>query len=148
MTIAEGAYIEFSENIIFRGLAYVGPYAYWSAKGGLKIGDNVIFGPKTCIWTSNHDYKSNLSIPYGGDDILKEVVIGDNVWVGLGSIILPGTIISEGVIISAGSVVRGFIPKGAIVSGNPAIVVAMRDLESYEKLKIEEKKYLYIKGLQ
>lgn len=53
----------------------------------------------------------------------KEVVIADNVWIGLNCIILPGSKIGNGSVIGAGSVVRGEIPPYSVAVGNPAIVV-------------------------
>lgn len=37
-------YIEFINKIFFKGSAYIGPDAYWSGKGGIRIGNNVILG--------------------------------------------------------------------------------------------------------
>lgn len=54
---------------------------------------------------------------------MKPVVIGDNAFVGAGTIILPGSVIGEGSIIGAGSVVHGHIPNGVVAAGNPAKVI-------------------------
>ena len=51
------------------------------------------------------------------------VKIGDNVFIGYGSIILPGTHIGNNVIIGAGAVVRGEIPEDSVVIGNPGHIV-------------------------
>jgi len=136
---------EFIENLNSNGYCYVGPGAFWSLKGGLSLGNNIIFGPKTSIWTYNHNYKSQISIPYGGKDILKPVVIGDNCWIGYGSILLPGTILGEGSIVSAGSVVSGNFPKCSLIRGNPAKVFKTLDIQRYDKLKKEKKFYENIK---
>jgi acetyltransferase-like isoleucine patch superfamily enzyme len=53
----------------------------------------------------------------------KPIVIHDNVWIGTGCTILPGSEIGEGSIIGAGSVVSGLIPEKSLAKGNPAIVV-------------------------
>lgn len=53
----------------------------------------------------------------------KEVIIGDNVWVGKSSIILKGVTIGNGAIVAAGSVVTKDVPPYTIVAGNPARVV-------------------------
>lgn len=53
----------------------------------------------------------------------REVVIGDNVWIGKGSIILKGVTIGEGAIVAAGSVVTRDVPPYTVVAGNPARVV-------------------------
>ena len=57
------------------------------------------------------------------DDDVREVVIGDNVWIGQRSIIFPGVTIGEGSIISAGSVVRLQVPPYSLVAGNPAKII-------------------------
>lgn len=53
----------------------------------------------------------------------KEILIGDNVWIGANCIILPGTIIGNGSVIAAGSVVHGVIPGGVLAGGNPIGII-------------------------
>ena len=53
----------------------------------------------------------------------SNIMIGKNVFIGANSFILPGTIIESNCIIGAGSVVRGKIPQGSVVIGNPAKVI-------------------------
>jgi acetyltransferase-like isoleucine patch superfamily enzyme len=54
------------------------------------------------------------------------VIIGNNVWVGNGSIILKGTVIHDNAIVSAGSVVKGKLISNGIYAGNPAKLIDMR----------------------
>lgn len=66
----------------------------------------------------------------------RDTVIGNDVWIGYGAMILPGARIGNGAIIGAGSVVRGEIPPYAIVTGNPAEVRRFRfDPETVERLQ-------------
>jgi acetyltransferase-like isoleucine patch superfamily enzyme len=51
------------------------------------------------------------------------IVVGNDVWIGFGCIILKDTVIGDRSIISAGSVVRGRFPSDVIIAGNPAVVV-------------------------
>jgi acetyltransferase-like isoleucine patch superfamily enzyme len=66
-------------------------------------------------------------IPYDSDKICKDVIIGDNVWIGDWFLILPGSVIGEGVIIQAGSVVSGSVESLGIARGNPAKIFKYRD---------------------
>lgn len=65
----------------------------------------------------------------------KPVIIGDNVWIGGGVIILPGVTIGNNVVIGAGSVVTKDIPDNKIAYGNPCRII--RDNNSY-KLENED----------
>lgn len=80
-----------------------------------------------------HDYsRSVLRRAYGeviGES--KKTIIGDNVFIGINSIILMGAQIGNNVIIGAGSVVSGHIPDNVIVAGNPAKVI--RSLDDHYK---------------
>lgn len=51
------------------------------------------------------------------------VVIGSDVFIGAGALVLPGSRIGDGAVVAAGSVVKGEVPAGVIVAGNPARVI-------------------------
>jgi acetyltransferase-like isoleucine patch superfamily enzyme len=53
----------------------------------------------------------------------KPVIIGNNVFIGMNSIILKGTVIGDNCVIGAGSVVHGKFEDNCIIAGNPARVV-------------------------
>ena len=57
------------------------------------------------------------------DEDVREVVIGDEVWIGGHSMIFPGVRIGEGSVVAARSVVRTHVPPYAVVAGNPARVL-------------------------
>ena len=62
---------------------------------------------------------------------VRPITIGDNVWIGSRSLILPGTTIGEGSVVSAMSVVRGEIPPYTLVAGNPARpVCSLKEIRS------------------
>lgn len=108
------------------------------AQGGVTFGNNFHSAKGLIILTQNHNWKGE-KLPYDETIMIKPVVIGDNVWIGINVIILPGVSIGEGCIIQAGSVVSSSIPDLAIVGGNPAKVIKFRNSEHYEKLKKDEK---------
>ena len=55
--------------------------------------------------------------------LARPIVIGDNVWIGAGAIILPGVTIGAGTTIGAGSVVTRWIPGNVIAAGSPCRVI-------------------------
>ncbi len=62
---------------------------------------------------------------------VSPVTIGDKVWIGFGSIVLPGVRIGEGAVVGAGSVVTRDVPAWTVVAGNPARVI--RELAENER---------------
>ncbi len=51
------------------------------------------------------------------------IVIGDNCFIGMNSIILKGTTLGSNVVVGAGSVVHGVFPDNCIIAGNPAKII-------------------------
>lgn len=120
--------------------------AFIRAEGGVSIGDNCIMAANFSLYTYNHNYFGE-QLPYDHTNIYKEVVIGDNVWMGRNVSVLPGVTIGEGAIVGLGSVVTKDVPPCAIVGGNPAKVIKFRDQEKYEQLKSEQK-FFKLKSLR
>jgi len=86
----------------------------------VSIGDYSIFAPAVQIYTATHPLDAELrrTREYG-----KPVVIGSDVWVGGGAIILPGVTIGSRTVIGAGSVVTRDIPDDVVAAGNPCRVI-------------------------
>ena len=135
----------YPENIQVSNNVYIGPQAEIWAIGGVEIHENVIFGPKVTIHTSNHNYENATMLPYDNVTLLKKVTIKKNVWVGANVIICPGVTIEEGAIVAMGSVVTKDVEKCSIVGGNPAKVIKYRDQENYNLLDTQHKHYLKLK---
>lgn len=96
--------------------------------GPLSIGDNVMMGPDVAILTSTHNYKTiNVPMSEQGCEV-SPVEIGNDVWIGMRSIILPGVKIGNGAIIGAGAVVTKDVPDFAVVGGVPAKVLKYRNI--------------------
>ena len=60
-------------------------------------------------------------------DVFGKVIIGDWVYIGSGSLIMPGVTIGNNVLVAAGSVVTRSVPSGMIVAGNPARIIGSVD---------------------
>jgi len=94
------------------------------------IGDYCKMGPNTAIYTAGHPVHpaSRNSLYEYGD----AVTIGDNVWIGGNTVILPGVRIGSNSVIGAGSVVTKDVPEWVIAAGNPCRVV--RKITETDKL--------------
>jgi acetyltransferase-like isoleucine patch superfamily enzyme len=92
----------------------------------IKIGNRVTLTSGVKILT--HDGAAWLMRDIKGRRFkYQKVIIGNNVFVGVNSIIMPGVIIEENIIVAAGSVVTKSIPSGSIVAGNPAKIIGKFD---------------------
>jgi acetyltransferase-like isoleucine patch superfamily enzyme len=98
----------------------ISEFCYFAIRGDIFIGDNVIFGPGVKIFTENHSFRLLDKFFRLQDEIRNKVIIGDNVWIGSNSIILPGVTIEDNAVIAAGSVVNKNIEAGTVVGGVPA----------------------------
>jgi len=87
----------------------------------IYIGDNVFIGPDVKLFSATHptDPQTRLDgLEYG-----KPIRIGNNVWIGGGSIIVAGATIGDNSVIGAGSVVVKDIPANVVAVGNPCKVI-------------------------
>lgn len=85
------------------------------------IGNNVFVGPNVSIYTACHPL--DPAERRAGIEWAEPVVIGDDVWIGGSTTILPGVTIGAGTTIGAGSVVTKDIPGGCVAVGNPCRVI-------------------------
>lgn len=131
-------------NLIFKSMAYIGPGAWFALRGKLTVGDGVIVGPRLKVHTANHRWQGEM-IPYDEIYEVKDVEIGDNVWIGADVSIMAGVRIGEGSVVAACSCVTKDVPPLALVGGNPARIIKYRDKEKYDKLKGEGMCYLKLK---
>ena len=120
LSVGAGAKLIIGDNVGMSSVAIV-------CQKKISFGNNIRIGGNTVIYdTDFHSLKASerTALPELTDGIKrKEIIIGDNVFVGGHSIILKGTTIGEGSIIGAGSVVSGTIPANEIWAGNPAVFV-------------------------
>lgn len=89
--------------------------------GKVTIGDNAQIAPNVSIYTAGHPIhpdSRNSGYEYG-----IPISIGNNVWIGGNTVILPGVTIGDNVVIGAGSVVTKNIPANMIAAGNPCRVI-------------------------
>lgn len=96
----------------------------------IKIGSHAFIGPNTQLYTACHGIDAEERI--NNVEFGKPITIGDNVWIGGGTIVLPGVTIGNNSIIGAGSVVSKNIPDNVIAVGNPCKV--LREITVEDKM--------------
>ena len=102
----------------------------------VTIGDNCFMAPNVAIYTAGHPIHPdtrNSAYEYG-----KAVTVGDNVWIGGNTVILPGVNVGSNVVIGAGSVVTKDIPDWCVAAGNPCRVIRKITEEDRSKLFRDE----------
>lgn len=114
LTDIVGSSIEIGENSRING-------AYIHAQKKITLGKNCLIASGVNILDSNgHVLKSHNRTQ--GRDEPDEIIIEDNVWIGINSIVLKGTIIGKNSVVGANSVVKGIFPANSLIVGNPAVV--------------------------
>lgn len=104
----------------------VGAFNFVHGGGGVTIGDDTMLGPFVQIYSENHVYASTDTPIIEQGEVRAAVIIGSDVWVGAGSIILAGVKVGDGAVVAAGSVVTKDVASRAIVAGVPAKAVGVR----------------------
>ena len=87
---------------------------YIQGRNGIIIGNNLRVGPGVGLISANHDLSDYDTWPKA-----PPIRIGDNVWIGMNSVVLPGVQIGDNVVIAANSVVTKDISLNSIAGGNP-----------------------------
>ncbi|WP_104027450.1 sugar O-acetyltransferase [Vibrio jasicida] len=95
----------------------------------IYIGNSVMIGPNVTIATAGHPIDPDLRRDVAQFNM--PVRIGDNVWIGANSVVLPGVTIGENSVIGAGSIVTKDIPANVVAVGNPCRV--LREVGQHDK---------------
>jgi acetyltransferase-like isoleucine patch superfamily enzyme len=151
--------------------AHIGPFSIISSPTELRIGDDLYVGKSCTIQVSgsighgvliannvgivgrlDHEYRIpgvlvRRDIWIGEHLPLAEapesqIRIGDDVWIGFGSVVLSGVTIGNGAIVAAGSVVTRDVAPYGIVAGVPASQVGMRFQGNIDQIAIHEKEII------
>lgn len=122
--IREGEYVTIGEHCLINHNNLI--QAGKSKAGSITIGNYVHTGTNVVMLGFNHGFYTR-DIPTKKKDYMDApIVIGDDVWIGTGVVILAGVTIGKGAIIAAGAVVNKDVPAYTIVGGVPAKVIKER----------------------
>ncbi len=100
---------------------HIGRNSVFSGLGGIKIGANCAISSDVNVYSITQDIVSDPKGLINDNGVIKQqVIIGDDVWIGAGAVILPGVTVGDHAVIGAGSVVNKDIDPWMIVVGVPA----------------------------
>lgn len=124
-------YVDYGNNIYFGNNCEVNMNCTFLDDNRIVIGDNALIAPNVQIYTAFHPTNATERFgPQKEDGSFSfcktqtaPVIIGNNVWIGGGAILLPGVHIGDNVVIGAGSVVTKDIPSNTVACGSPCRVV-------------------------
>lgn len=106
-------------RIVIGGGTYCNRYTMFDASEKIVIGNDCLIGPFCYI--TDHDHGHERGRPIAEQPLRSSpVVVGNNVWLGAGAIILKGITIGDGAVIAAGAVVTKDVDVGMKVAGVPA----------------------------
>ncbi|MEV6886754.1 sugar O-acetyltransferase [Streptomyces sp. NPDC051135] len=111
-------YVDYGSNITVGARTFVNYNLTALDVAAITIGEDCQIGPNVQLLTPTHPLE-----PGPRRDKLeaaRPIVIGDNVWLGGGSIVLPGVTIGDNAVIGAGAVVTKDVPANVVAVGNPA----------------------------
>ena len=133
------------EKLKIGDFCYIGPNANIHAEGGVEISDGTIIGPGVIVYSTNHEYKNEKTLPYSSDIVYKNVFIGKGCWIGESVMLSPGVSVGDGSVVAMGAVLFGKYPSGVLIMGNPAKVVKVIRNNTEIEIEILNKNF-YLKG--
>ncbi|WP_295165517.1 sugar O-acetyltransferase [uncultured Brevundimonas sp.] len=118
--IMPGFFCDYGVNIHLGARTFANANCVFLDCAEIRIGDNFQAGPGVQLLTPEHPLDA---VARRGEETARPIVIGDDVWIGGGAIVLAGVTIGDRSVIGAGSIVTKDVPSDVVVVGNPAKIV-------------------------
>lgn len=118
--VEQNIFISFGYNIEAGDNLFINHDCVFLDPGKITLGDNVYIGPQCGFYTAHHNIHPDWR--NAGYEYAFPITIGSNVWIGGGSVFMPGVSVGSNVVIGGGSVVCRDIPDNVVAFGNPCRV--------------------------
>ena len=124
-------FCDYGENIYLGHRCFVNLNCVFLDSAEIRVGENALIGPGVQLLTPSHPLRAvdrivtaenRIAHPSPYRTHARPIRIGDNVWIGAATNVLPGVTIGDNVTIGAGSVVTSDIPADSLAFGNPCRV--------------------------
>lgn len=134
--------VNLSEKYVESGKGYIDPTVVFDASDYslISIGEHPTISLEVIFLTHDWSIATGLKVidrALGGC-FYKPISIGDNCFIGMRTILLPGTKLGNNVIVGAGSVVKGQFPDNVMIAGNPAKIIAKTDEWAKKHLRLKD----------
>lgn len=123
----EGAFVEVPFRCAYGVNTFLGDQVFLNSGcvildcARVEIGAKTLLGPTVQIYTAVHPLDPAARATFL--ETAKPVVLGRDVWIGGGAILLPGVTVGDNAVVGAGSVVVKDVPANCVAVGNPATVI-------------------------
>lgn len=113
-------------------------------EGGANIvlGDRVFLGPGSKLLSSTYEFNGFYTSQLLPDDTFEirygDIIVGNDAYIGAGTVVMPGVNIGEGALVGANSLVNRNLKPWGIYFGNPVKLIGMREKPTEERRKIVE----------
>jgi acetyltransferase-like isoleucine patch superfamily enzyme len=104
----------------------IGAFNVLLGQGGISIGEDCLLAPHVTVVSENHNFDDAGDVIRAQGETRARTMIGNDVWIGAGAVILGGACIGDGAVVAAGAVVRGNVEPFQIVGGVPARALGRR----------------------
>jgi acetyltransferase-like isoleucine patch superfamily enzyme len=119
--LAQASTIEIGEG------TFIGPWGTITAKAGISIGAGTQIGERVSIRDQDHDIHANRGVTLLEAGFkAAPIIIGEDVWIGAGAVILRGVCLGKGAVVAANAVVTHSVGEYEVVAGVPARRIAFR----------------------
>jgi acetyltransferase-like isoleucine patch superfamily enzyme len=110
-------------SIVFEDDISIGQNLHIISGGNLVIKTKTTISSNVLITNIDHAYQAIDQHILQQPHIIKDTIIGENCFIGYGSVIQAGTVLGKQCVVGANAVVRGFFPDYSVIVGSPAKIV-------------------------
>lgn len=104
----------------------IGSFCNIRSDSGISIGSDCYVAQFVSIVDGGYEFRDK-TLPIASSRYRsKASCVGNNVWLGVGAVILPGVTVGDGAVVGAGAIVTRDVPPYAVAVGNPARILEYR----------------------